>query len=238
MDPIIRCATVSPIARRIGRPPEPAPVVKPAVSPAALQHERAPEFALAASDHEAALQQRDAEIDALRAAARSAKAELKDAYIDAERRGYAAGEEKGAKAAGAALQEQTDRIKALVVKIDAGRHDLMGSNEDAMVGIVFAAVCRIVGATGASRETVQTVVRDAIAATRDREQLLVRLHPDDAALIAGETRISADPTVKLGGCIVDSASGSLDARFETQIELLGAALKAARADRQTDMDAA
>jgi flagellar assembly protein FliH len=105
-----------------------------------------------------------------------------------------------------------------------------------MVDIVFAAICRILGDHGATREAVQGVVRAAVAAMREREQLVVRLHPDDAALLkeevdGGTMRISGDPTVVLGGCIIESQGGSLDARFETQLEALGAALKNVRASR-------
>lgn len=218
-----------------------APVSAPAAAPADTR-DYAAEMARAAAEHKAALQQRDDEIAALRKAAQEATLALTDAFTDAEQRGYAAGEEKGAKAARAALQAQIDRAAALASEVDEARQALMDSNEDVMVEIVFAALCRILGEQGATRETVAAVVRETIAATREREQIVVRLHPDDAALFrdtavehaGAELRMCADPAVKLGGCIVDGASGSLDARFETQLGLLAAALKQARAARQQD----
>lgn len=257
MDPIIRLAQVSPVARRIGRPAmtatpraaaeaarEPAPVTalpvaqpdaKPDVLPA-VACGCADDLAQAEREHAAAVALRDAEIDALRAAAQKAAVELTDAYSDAERRGYEAGEKKGRQAAADAMRAEVDRVKALAGTIDGALGALTDKAEDAMVDIVFTAVCRILGEQGATRAAIQDVVRAAIAATREREQLVVRLHPDDAALLKGDAddgglRVSADPAVALGGCIVDGPGGSLDARFETQLEALGAALKGVRARR-------
>jgi flagellar assembly protein FliH len=78
---------------------------------------------------------------------------------------------------------------------------------------------------------------------REREQLVVRLHPDDVALLKGDAdggalRIDADPAVALGGCMIDGPAGSLDARFETQLEALGAVLKSVRAQRLAGQEAA
>jgi flagellar assembly protein FliH len=230
-------ATVAPAATPVSA----APMV-PDIAPVPVR-DFAGELARAEREHEAALARRDDEIDALRKAAQQAAVDLTDAYADAERRGYAAGQEKGQLAASEALQAQIDRVASLVVRIGQARRDLMENAEDAMVGVVFAAICRILGEQGASREMVRNVVRGAAAATRAREQLVARLHPDDAALLKdgaddGDIRISADPSVVLGGCIIDSPGGSLDARFETQLELLGAALTSARASRVSEPDAA
>jgi flagellar biosynthesis/type III secretory pathway protein FliH len=218
--------------------PAAVPEVPPAVACGC-----ADKLARAEREHAAALALRDAEIDALRAAAQKAAIDLTDAYSDAERRGYEAGENKGKQAAADAMRAEVDRVKALAVEIDGALRALTEAAEESMIDIVFTAVCRILGEQGATRATVQDVVCAAIAAMRGREQLVVRLHPDDAALLKGDAdggmlRISADPAVVLGGCVVDGPGGSLDARFETQLEVLGAALKSVRARRLAGKDAA
>lgn len=270
MDPIIRLAHVSSVARRIGRQtvpsmretvaeaastpdpllphatpaPEGASVSVPNLAPDSLPAIAcgcADELARAEHEYEAALARRDAEIDALRKAAQQAAIEMNDAYTDAEQRGYAAGEKKALQAASEAMQAQIDHVKSLVGEIGRAARQLTETAEDVMVDIVFTAICRILGDRGATREAVKDVVRAVVAAMREREQLVVRLHPDDAALLnnaadGGEMRISADPTVVLGGCIIDGPSGSLDARFELQLESLGAALKSVRASRAAGQD--
>lgn len=249
MDPIIRLAQVSPVARRIGRlaptrvpVPEAAPAVVPEVAPLPVP-EAVPVIACGCADalaqaegeHAAALARREAEIDTLRKAAQVAAVELTDAYADAEERGHAAGAALGAKAASAAMQAQVAGLKALAEEIGGTLRTVGHAAEDVMVDIVFTAICRILGDRGASRDTVQDVVRLTVAAMREREQLVVRLHPDDAVLLEdgldGALRIKADRTVVLGGCIVDGPGGSLDARFETQLDALRAALQGVRAER-------
>lgn len=190
--------------------------------------------------HQAALRERDAEIDKLREQARKAQLDLSTAFAEAERRGYAAGEEKGERAGMELLQVQADRLKTLALKIGQSRQQVLAEAEDSLLEIAFAAICRILGEQGASRDALQRIVQDAVASARDRRQLTVRLHPDDVALLrldadAADTvvQLSPDAGVMLGGCIVDSGTGSLDARFETQLTLLGAALSAVRAGRHT-----
>lgn len=263
MDPIIRAAPVSSTARQLRRLPErpvaaPAPVPAPASAPAASTMAPpmpATAFGIApppavdvqsprVAELEAALAERDAEIATLRETMHRAHVDLVDAHSDAEQRGYAAGEEKGDRVAREQLQVQIDRLKTLVFQIGQARTQVMADAEDTLVDIAYAAICRVIGEEGASRDTIVRMVRNTAAATRERDQLVVRLHPDDAALLRleenpleGDTRISADPGIALGGCIVDSATGSLDARFETQLALLAQALKSVRAGRHIDEDA-
>jgi flagellar assembly protein FliH len=254
MDPIIRSAPVSSVARQLRRAPEraPVPLSKPAAAPApkldaapvpsAVQVALREQTSAVSADHEAALQEKDAEIARLREAAQQATLELTDAFADAEMRGMEAGAEKGERLALEQLQAQVERVKTLLFQIGQARRKVMDDAEDALVEIAFAAVCKIMGEQGASREAVLSAVRATCAATRERDDLVVRLHPEDAALLRAEDdaepglRISADPSVTLGGCIVDSANGSLDARFDTQLDLLAAALKAARAQRLSVQD--
>jgi flagellar assembly protein FliH len=244
MDPIIRSAPVAPIARQLrrlperpspARAPEAAPVSAPA-APAAKPAQAPVDTAVAA--HAVALKERDAEIAKLREKTQQAQSTLDDAYADAERRGHAAGEAVGELAALERQQVQVDRLKALVFQVGQARQQVMANAEDALVEIAFAAVCRILGEHGASRDTLRRIVRESNTAAR--EPLTVRLHPDDVALLRlgadgpeTDIRLCADASVQLGGCIVDSGAGSLDARFETQLELLAAALRAVRAGRHT-----
>lgn len=260
MDPIIRLAQVSSVARRIGRPapalapmpetvsevaPEVAPDVVAEVVPAvvpAIACGCADALAHAEHEHVALLARRDAEIDTLREAAQLAAVELTDAYADAEERGHAAGVARGEATAGAAMQAQVERLKSLAEEIGGALRTLSDTAEDLMIEMVFTAICRILGERGASRDAVQDVVRMTMGAMREREHLVVRLHPDDAVLLEesfdGAVRIDADRTVVLGGCIVDSPGGSLDARFDTQLDALRAALSSVRSDRRAALAAA
>jgi flagellar assembly protein FliH len=193
------------------------------------------ELANVARQHAAQLNERDKEISSLRLASAQAASALAQARADAEQRGFAAGVAKGEHAGRATLTAQAEQLAEVARQVNAAHGAAIDSAEITMVEIAFAAVCRIVGDEGFGRERVRSIVRKAVAESRAREQVTVRLHPDDAALLVEGSEqpemgphIVADPLVRLGGCIVDSPSGTLDARFETQLTLLATALKEAR----------
>jgi flagellar assembly protein FliH len=90
---------------------------------------------------------------------------------------------------------------------------------------------------------VRAQVRQAAAAAKNKERLVVRLHPADLSalraagalqtILPAEQAVSwvADNSIELGGCVVETDGGGLDARLETQIDRMRTTLLAAR--RQT-----
>jgi flagellar assembly protein FliH len=167
---------------------------------------------------------------------RKVQAELAELRAEAERRGYAVGHEKGEAEGRRLLQAQIDRFQGLAAQLVQARAAVLADAEDGVVELAFAALCRILGEQAASRDGVHAMVARCAADVREREQVGIRLHPDDVALLddgAGHhARFSADPGIALGGCIVDSSTGALDARLETQLTRLAETLLAVRAARR------
>ncbi len=264
MDPIMRNTPLSPVARRIGRARAAAPAsvtplstarasavylastatpiepIAPLAAAASLAAQDNADLMRRVAESAGAVEQRDAEIAALRIAAQRAANALAESRADAKVRGYEDGEKKGEQAARQALAAEIARVKGLAGQIAKAGERILTDSEDQVAEVIFTALCRLIGEQGASRCAIDGTVRETVAALRTREQIIVRLHPADAALLcsecredggAGPWRVEADPSIVLGGCIVESAVGALDARFETQLALLGAALNAARAAR-------
>lgn len=86
--------------------------------------------------------------------------------------------------------------------------------------------------------TVLPIVRAALDKIRDQDQINIRVHPEDYELvlqarrdlqmIVGKEqaiRITADQTVSAGGCVIDTAYGSVDAQIDTQLEVVRKALE-------------
>ena len=103
--------------------------------------------------------------------------------------------------------------------------------EDAVMGIAFEAICKILARDAVDRKAVRAMVQQVLSRAAQEEGVVVRLHPADCAalrnggkgLFAGKNgrvrvELVADEEVSLGGCIVETSGGSLDARIETQIE--------------------
>lgn len=132
------------------------------------------------------------------------------------------------------LNAHAGRLEALADSFARQAGDLATLAEDEMVALAFEAVCRVLGTHAASRDGVRAQLLHAIEAWESSEPVTLCLHPDDAALLDSDSELAtrlrgalprllkwqADPQVELGGCMLKSAQGALDARLETQIEAL------------------
>lgn len=226
MDTIIRAAALSGVAHRLERGAR-APAAQPGEQ-AREQHGEERE-----RQHAEARAQVELILEAAREEAELAAAALR---AEAELRGYEEGLARGELAGRAPLDEQREHFAALSAALVRSKAAVLADAEDAMVELAFAAVCKVVGEHAASAAGVAAMVRQHSARRHEREQVVVRLHPDDFALLqAGEEGLAdhcrADAGIELGGCIVDSGSGSLDARLETQLTGLRDTLLTVRAER-------
>jgi flagellar biosynthesis/type III secretory pathway protein FliH len=164
--------------------------------------------------------------------------DLAQAKSAAERLGYAAGLAQGESAAQQQVAEQAARLVSALNELHAARVAVIDGAEDIMVDIVYSALCRIVGEGAGQRPVVIGMVNQVLHHFREHEPLVVRLHPQDLALVQqalpelnldpAQTQLRADATLKMGGCLVDSSVGTLDARLDTQLSRLRDTLLQAR----------
>ena len=219
----------SPAARpelEIALPPQPeaAPSPPEAVEPARTPEPvRAVKSALSLSDRDRLVRE---EFEALR----------EQVLERARQEGF----EEGVVSGQAAFTDQIEALRRVVASAgEALRGEIQGV-EDVVIDIAFEAVCRIMGAVLVTPEGVASVVREVIRDVREREQLLVRLSPQDFALLGEQADVLLkgqeglrleflpDERVVLGGCIVEVAGGTLDGRLETQLKQLSDTLLGAR----------
>lgn len=86
-------------------------------------------------------------------------------------------------------------------------------------------------------------IKTAILQLRDKRDMRIRVNPDDRAAVTerkdeiaaisdslGDIEVCADRRIARGGCVIDSANGSLDARMETQLNEAEKALMEAMSD--------
>ncbi len=85
-------------------------------------------------------------------------------------------------------------------------------------------------------KTVLDIVNVALQNARQQEKLTVRVNPSDLPILEKESKkfaatgrvkfidFVADPRVSLGGCLIESEVGTIDARLETQMRVLERAL--------------
>lgn len=179
-----------------------------------------------------ALQQQEA---ALADAQRALHARSGGVIEDARQRGLELGRAAAEQEVAEQLAARSERITAVLNAVQQERRAALEQHEDMLVEIVFAAVCRLLGAAAASRSAVASMVHSLTAQEREPGQVRVRLHPQDLATLEApggllDARLSLlpDPSIELGGCLIDSPRGTLDARLELQLERLREELLAVR----------
>jgi len=204
-----------------------------------------------------------AKADALLAAAQ-AKADALGEVARAE--GLAEGRATGAHAARVEVIEQTqaqalrDATAALapvieVVKVISAQMQKSMARYDAavheeLVELAIDIARKVVGREiQLDPELVAETVRRAVALVLDRQRLTIRLHPQDADLVAQafpevETALSdaiwtvqSDESVDRGGAVIETEHGEIDGRISTQLDEIGRALISRVEDEDEEAEA-
>lgn len=202
----------------------------------------AEETAQAASLVEEAQQRAD---ELVRAAAGQAQA----IQARAEREGYQAGYREGTAAARAELAQALALVQRAGADAKLLRDDVLLRVERQLVEMVIEATAAILGERVQVDEAlVNEMVRRALNRAGSQNVVRVRVHPTERDRVAawleeerGETpafQVLADRTVSLGGCIVDTAAGRVDARLDVQLDEIARTLRAALPETQESGDGA
>ena len=153
-------------------------------------------------------------------------------------------EEEAARAVTAAteaLEQDRSRLQELLRRGDGVLTDCFAAAEDDMVALCYQTICRIVGDVAMRPESIRAALAQAVSDAGEQPRLFLQVHADDMALlerlgladVAGEAVAwRGDPGVVLGGCIVRSPGGGLDARLETVLAGCRDALLRARDARR------
>ena len=230
MNALIRGTAMARNVRRLQRPGEAAQPVAPTAPTAPQLQPQARE----------PLEEVLARLEAERAEWQDqAREELAARRQQAEEVGRAAGHAQGMGEAAASAQRKLHQMDALIEQLGLSLASGLDGLEDIAVAIAFEAVVKILGNSMATPQGVRALVREAVARTKRQEKLAVRLSPDDFRLLMQESldphwlarpgvELQPDEQVGVGGCLVHTDGGQLDAGLETQLSALRQVLLQAR----------
>ena len=154
------------------------------------------------------------------------------AAAGAEARGELSAERQALAKERAALAAEHEALLGLLGAVREALERGIDGAEDVMVEIAFAAACKMLGETAVTEEGVRGLVREAAREIRSREKATVRISHADYERIAAEparlqrlaeelkVELAPDERVALGGCLIETAGGTLDARLEVQLRKL------------------
>lgn len=162
----------------------------------------------------------------------------------ARREGFAQGHQEGlASGLETSSQEWQSKLEDMDLLVEAfqkEREELMPKLEDDLVTIVFEAITSIIGDAANNKRVVLEAVRKAAAGVAADSPITIRVCPSQFDQLSNCEEMSfigrrkgtvewvEDARVELGGCIVETGRGTLDARLETQVDRLRRALLTAR----------
>ncbi len=129
------------------------------------------------------------------------------------------------------------------------RDKVLRDAEDDLL-LLTMTICRKVIAreVAQDRRTVVRLIRAALNNLHEQDDLIIRVHPDDHALLttsqnqavqAELTGISfslkPDPTVEIGSCLIETERGTVDAGFEAQLDEVYRRLLEVRAEEPEEL---
>jgi flagellar assembly protein FliH len=150
---------------------------------------------------------------------------------DARKRGHDEGFHSGREAADREMNDMLATMRGLLEMANVERHKLMEQAEPELVRLALGIAERVLHQQVAlDRGVVIEMAKVAIARLIDRDTVTVRVNPSDLErmrehrdeLIAmgdiRNLRVVEDQRVDRGGVVVDTDSGTIDARISTQLE--------------------
>src|SRR5574341_937792 len=167
------------------------------------------------------------------------EAQLRQWQQAAEQRGYEAGYERGLAEANRRLEQELEQLARLAESMQRAHADRNGALQAFAAEFALAVTVRLLAAAAPTREGVLALAASALAQVPPGAALKLRVHARDAQLLqqfvlprvqgsGGEPiEVIADASVELGGCLVDTPTGTLDARLESQLQALKQGLLAA-----------
>ncbi|MEX2373320.1 MAG: FliH/SctL family protein [Dehalococcoidia bacterium] len=166
---------------------------------------------------------------------RDATFEADSIRMRAEQAGRRQGYDHGAAQARGELAEALALVQRMAAQGKAVRDELLWRSEHEMVEMVLAGVRSIVGDLAIGPDVGAQTVRRALERAGAQNVVRIRVHPQDADdVLASMARATGEPppfevlrdaAVGVGGCVVDTAHGRVDARLDAQLDAIARLLR-------------
>lgn len=163
---------------------------------------------------------------------------------------YQRGLEDGKNLAERGLQHVFRSLRIAAEDLQMLREKVLRESEDHLLDLVMAVSRKVLlREVRQDRQIVVKVIQSAIADLLKTDDLIIRVNPDDHALItssadsllkneisAARFELKPDPTVMIGGCLVETGLGTVDARIEAQLEEIFRAMQEEQAVKAVSVD--
>ncbi|THB75552.1 MAG: hypothetical protein D6B28_00190 [Gammaproteobacteria bacterium] len=155
-----------------------------------------------------------------------------DAKAEAKKSGHAEGFKEGLLSAEKEHDKKMSELDSCIETIKQIYAKEVSGLEDICLELVFESLGKILGSELQKTEIVTQAVKEIVSKARDSSKIILHVSKKDYEVIldnkeelealtqGSNIEIVPDGRVMLGGCLLDSADGSLDGRIEMQIQRL------------------
>ena len=153
--------------------------------------------------------------------------------------GYAQGKQEAIAEMKSSMEQAARKAQQTILLAQQQAQEIIIGAERQIIDIAMTITRKIlVREVDENPMVVLPIVTAALDKVRDQEQIKIRIHPEDYDLVLQARRdlqilvgheqalqIVSDQTVSQGGCIIETAYGSVDARIDTQLDTIRKALE-------------
>lgn len=216
-------------------------VVEPAFDPEELKQQAEEVIAKAKEEADAMLLEAQKKSNKL---VEQSKLYCQTAHANAEREGYVVGQEKGRVEAREELKNVLIAARETLKETKALHDRLAVSMEPGLAQLAIEIAEKVIdGEVKAKPETIIRLVKAHLDKAKERDQVILHVHPDDYDLVKKNKSIFAqlipevktldivaEPKISRGSCMVETNLGTVDATFTTQLDAIRSAF--GRADKE------
>ncbi len=153
-------------------------------------------------------------------------------FDEGRKKGAAEGYEKGKNDLKEAISKVQGNLISVIRSFELKKNDVLNNSERKALEIIFLAVEKIIRLEAKTRkEVVLNILKSAISEVSKSDKLTIKINPSEIEAVntakdfwlpvnaqIKEVLIEEDSRVECGGCILESQSGSVDARINVQME--------------------
>ncbi len=154
---------------------------------------------------------------------------IKIAEKKAYDKGFSEGVTKGIDREKRELFLAAESVAKLIRELKVLKEEFSEGFEKEIIDLVFSIAGRVIHKeVGADREVVLSVLKDAMKNIQERDNVSIRLNPEDHRYITeakpdfldsfGDILIEKDEKIGQGGAVIETHSGIVDARLDQQLD--------------------
>jgi flagellar assembly protein FliH len=154
--------------------------------------------------------------------------------IEGYEKGFTQGEKDGFELGTKKAMKVIENLETLLRSFSQMRGDIIRQHEREILNLVISALNKILhDQVALDEKVIRETVLHALALATDRSTVSIRLNPEDCVSVENlkadffskikelrTLKVVQDPSVKKGGCFLETPCGNVDARIDTQIECI------------------